>query len=48
MKDTLIEKINALLQSDSLKNIYSNYFKDKLHNKVVKICVDDIKLNFIH
>ena len=45
MKDTLIEKINALLQSDSLKNIYSNYFKDKLHNKVVKICVDDIKLN---
>ena len=45
MKDTLVEKINAILQSDSLKNIYSNYFKDKLHNKVVKICVDDIKLN---
>ena len=45
MKDALVEKINTILQSDSLKNIYSNYFKKKLHNKVVKICVDDIKLN---
>ena len=43
MKDALVEKINTILQSDSLKNIYSNYFKEKLHNKVVKICVDDIK-----
>jgi ubiquinone biosynthesis protein UbiJ len=45
MKDALVVKINTILQSDSLKNIYSNYFKEKLHNKVVKICVDDIKLN---
>lgn len=45
MKDNLVEKINTILQSDSLKNIYSNYFKEKLHNKVVKICVNDIKLN---
>ena len=42
MNDKIIEKINAILQTDSLKNIYSNYFKDKLHDKVVKISIVDI------
>ena len=44
MNDKIIEKINTILQTDSLKNIYSNYFKDKLHNKVVKISIVDITL----
>ena len=44
MNDKIIEKINAILQTDSLKNIYSNYFKDKLHDKVVKISIVDITL----
>ena len=42
MNDKIIEKINVILQTDSLKNIYSNYFKDKLHDKVVKISIVDI------
>jgi ubiquinone biosynthesis protein UbiJ len=42
MNNKIIEKINTILQTDSLKNIYSNYFKDKLHNKVVKISIVDI------
>ena len=44
MNDKIIEKINNILQTDSLKNIYSNYFKDKLHDKVVKISIVDITL----
>ena len=44
MSDKIIEKINTILQSDSLKNIYSNYFKDKLQDKVVKISIVDITL----
>ena len=42
MNDKIIEKINTILQTNSLKNIYSNYFKDKLHDKVVKISIVDI------
>jgi ubiquinone biosynthesis protein UbiJ len=45
MKDALVDKINTILHSESLKNIYSSYFKENLRNKVVKICVDDMKLN---
>ena len=41
MNNKIIEKINTILQTDSLKNIYSNYFKDKLHDKVVKISIVD-------
>ena len=44
MKDKLVEKINIFLQTDSFKNIYNNYFKDKLHNKVVKISIVDITI----
>ena len=44
MRDKIIEKINTILQFDSLKNIYSNYFKDKLQDKVVKISIVDITL----
>ena len=43
MKDILVEKLNTFLQADSLKNIYINYFKDKLHNQIVKINIEDIK-----
>ena len=42
MNDKIIDKINTILQTDSFKNIYSNYFKDKLHDKVVKISIVDI------
>ena len=44
MNDKIIEKINTILQTDSLKNIYRNYFKDKLQDKVVKISIVDITL----
>lgn len=44
MNEKIIEKINTILQSHSLRNVYSNYFKDKLHDKVVKISLVDINL----
>ena len=44
MNDKIVEKINTVLQTESLKNIYNNYFKDKLHDKVVKISIVDITL----
>jgi ubiquinone biosynthesis protein UbiJ len=44
MNDKIIENINNILQTDSLKNVYNNYFKDKLCGKVVKISIVDIAL----
>ena len=45
MRAVLIEKINTIFHTDASKNIYSDYFKDKLLNKIVKISIKDIKFN---
>ena len=44
MNNKILERTNIFLQTNSLKNIYNNFFKDKLHKKMVKISFTDITL----
>ena len=46
MTNNLIKNINKILESTACKNIYSDYFKDKLSKKIVKLSIVDIDKEF--
>ena len=46
MNDNLIKSINNILGSKVFKNIYNDFFKDKISNKIIKILINDLKKDF--
>tara|TARA_B100000902_G_scaffold51393_1_gene58117 strand:- start:273 stop:845 length:573 start_codon:yes stop_codon:yes gene_type:complete len=38
----LIKAINKLLERETFKNIYNNFFKETLNNKIIKLSISDI------
>ncbi len=46
MINDLIKIINKLLDSSAFKNIYNDFFKEKLCNKIVKLHITDIEKQF--
>ncbi len=46
MMSDMIKVINNLLEEEIFKNIYNDFFKEKLCNKTIKLCINDIKKDF--
>lgn len=46
MTKNLIKNINKILESRAFKNIYNDFFKDKLCNKIIKLSISDIDKDF--
>tara|TARA_B100001057_G_scaffold253115_1_gene253353 strand:- start:1843 stop:2415 length:573 start_codon:yes stop_codon:yes gene_type:complete len=42
----LTKIINKLLERKTFKNIYNNFFKDKLSNKIIKLSISDMGQEF--
>ncbi len=46
MTTNLIKNINKLLESNALKNIYNDFFKERLFNKIIKLSIIDLDKDF--